>query len=155
MDSRFPHIYRLADAPGFTGDDRKRCERTAKAIASRVPGLRYVYNAYHRTIFFHYGDYPLVGPLQLPVFTQGGSMCNYSSSDIDDLVRMIRIGQMDKNEKDAIAARNEKAEKSRKQTETEKFLDDRRPDALNYAAHLMRKRRGVQKVISCSKGGSQ
>lgn len=147
-DYRYPHMHRLNDAPGVPSDYRKHMKSVADRICRRT-GLRCSYNAFDRTMFFHYTPEPDSGPMRLPVFRpEDGSTRRYSDLEVDEAVRYVNYGKMSRAMKDKIGQQRRQFEQWEAQEKRDKFLAERRPDAEDLARHLDQKRRGVGKVIS-------
>jgi hypothetical protein len=146
-DSRFPHMFRVKDAPGLSTQHRATLSRAASAVCTRVSGLRCSYDARTESLFFHYGDAPEVGPMRLPAFN-GDNPARIESHDIDAAVRFINYGRIPRTVKDRIDRNRKASEKHEHEVATAQFLDERRPSAIDYAAFKDRKRRGTHKVIA-------
>lgn len=138
-------MHRIDHAP--VSQDVRRKMRTVASQIGRRTGLRCSYNAFDKTMFFHYTPEPDSGPLSLPVF-DGNVSKTYSSTDIDDAVRYVNYGKMSRSQKDRIASQQKQMEQWEQQDKRNRFLAERRPDAEDFARFLDQKRRGVGKVIS-------
>lgn len=146
-DSRYPHMHRIASAPGVDPQHRSRLVKIADAICRRT-GIRCSYNAFNERLFFHYTPEPDSGPFALPVFDQDGHPIRYSDNDIDDAVRYIQYGKMSRSQKDKIGRQKEQMDRWTWEDKMNRHLDERRPSGVDYARYLDQKRRGVSKVIS-------
>lgn len=135
IDNRFPFLKRLDEAPiprGFLAD----CKDIARRAEAKV-----VWNSAKRSVYFYLRD-PSVGVFSIRHDRRPGA------SDVDDIVRYIRLGRMDIERKRAIEARREKEEETQKQAAFDRHFDERAGDAEDYGDWLHRRRCGVDKLIS-------
>jgi hypothetical protein len=141
-------MFRVQHAPGLSPEHRRRLVRLAETVCRRT-GIRCSYNAKFNRLLFHWTVEPDSGPLGLPAFSgDTGAEARYSDIDIDDAVRWIQYGKIDRSKKEQIAAANKQREDWDKNDAVNKRLEDRRPSALDRARFLDQKRRGVQKIIA-------
>lgn len=147
FDTRYPHMFRVAHAPGIAPDHRRRLERIADSVCRRT-GIRCSYNAKFQRLFFHWTAEPDSGPLGLPVFGENGEEARYDDNQIDDAVRWIQYGRIGRDRKERIAADQKQREQWERDDAINRRLEDRRPTALDRARFLDQRRRGVSKVIS-------
>lgn len=146
-DNRFPWMFRIKDAPGLSPFERKEADRVAKSVCGRC-FINCSFNARTGGLFFHYTPEPDSGPFEMTFKPIGEELHRVTDTDIEDVVRIIQYGKASRREKDRWAEREKQAEQDRKQKENQRFKDDVRPDAEDYAAFKSRTRRGVAKVIS-------
>lgn len=145
-DRRYPTMHPI-DRPLPLEHAAEVClRRVGTAIASRS-GTRCFYNSATRTLLFCCGDEPHGGPLRLPAFQPDGvTPRRYEAHEIDEAVRCIGLGRVDRRDKDRWGDRARREEEYTNQQARQKKSDAIRPDALDYAAFRDRARRGVSKV---------
>lgn len=146
MNGNFPHMRPVSAAPGST-DQKQRLAALVERVRQRT-GLRCCYDVVRRSLFFHYGHEPDFGVLRLRAVHPDGSERRYDANEIDDAIRFVQLGRMSVKNKDRAAKQHEQREQWAREEETERFLAERRPDAMDYDAFLMRRRRGMMKIIS-------
>ncbi len=147
-DSRFPHIHRIEHAPGLSTNEKRCAAQIAKRIGDNT-GLKCSFNSRTGSLFFHYDPEPHGGPFSVPFKDpHDGFRHTYSDAELGDFIRMAKYGQLERAEKDEIAARNKREEDYQNQQKQQALMDERRPCAEDFVAHRDRARRGVEKVIS-------
>lgn len=146
MNGNFPHMCPVTAAPGTAGQ-KQRLAALAEKVRRRT-GLRCCYDVVRRSLFFHYGHEPDFGVLRLRAFHADGSERRYEANEIDDAIRFVQLGRMSVQSKQRAQKQHEQREQWVRDEETERFLAERRPDAMDYDAFLMRRRRGMMKIIS-------
>lgn len=103
------------------------------------------YNTLSGAIFFARGPTPQMGPYSLPVTDpETGTMLKSRIEGIDDVVSFINLALIPQSIKDRWAAQEARREELARENATEEHLASRRKEAVSYAAHVDRKRRGVQ-----------
>ena len=138
IDNRFPWLVRIENS----SEDpvrRRKMARFADAVGRRT-GVKMCYNERTGGLFCYYGDTPDHGPCEIP------GKFELNSTDIDDTVRMLQYGHLSRDEKDKIEKQQERSDKSQRENDQQKFIEDNRPGAIERASLLERKRRGVSKV---------
>ena len=140
IDSRFPRLYTLDSArvPEAVADFARRvCVQCRCEVAFDIE---------YEQLHFYYENSIDAGILQLEAIRPDGSIAIYKQS-VQDIVEWIQRGKIERAAKDRIEARNKAAEKAAAERQQRVFLDERRPDALHYAAFLGRRRRGLGQRI--------
>lgn len=144
MDRRYPMIHRISDSAERLGirvmSSIREVERRTGTNAIINTGARQFEN---QRVVWRYGD-NIYGPFGVMV----SELLRWTGTDVDDAVRMIQMGKMERDEKDRIALQNTRREASEKVSEQERVLNDATPNVVDYVAHNDRARRGVQKVIA-------
>lgn len=143
LDRRFPWLHRIAHAP-IPADERRRAGRFAGAVSART-GTDCVFNANTGGLFFFYGsvDYPA---WEFPFRPDDETAVRVTDTDVDDVVRIIQMGKLSREEKDRIAQDNKAREASEKEQSMGRRHDHREREAVNMLGYLDRKRRGVERV---------
>ena len=139
IDRRFPRLYAI---------DSTRVPEAVADFARRICiqcQCRVAYDIKFEQLHFYYRDIDS-GILQLEAIRPDGSIAIYKQS-VQDIVEWIQRGKIARALKDRIEARNKAAEKAADEKQQRVFLDERRPDALHYAAFLGRRRRGLGQRI--------
>lgn len=139
-DRRFPHMHPIDGRPMPGCESEASVRNFARAVASRT-GTYPFWNSNTLAVFFSITNTPDVGPMAVNMaqIKRGGSV-------VDDAVSYINRGKMSRADKDRIAASNQQKESWRKQDEMASMLEERRPDAIDYAEYLDKRRRGVGNV---------
>lgn len=147
MSDTYPNICRIEEAPNVSWSHRIHLRRVGNAIARRT-GLFCSFNKVNNSLLFHQGPEPFGGPLSLPVFHPDRHERRYSDPDIDLAVETVGICRVGRKAKDVWAAKQKQRDAWEKKSATDKYLDDVRPGATDYARYLDQRRRGVGKLIS-------
>lgn len=146
FDNRYPWLTRIQHAPLSSSE-----KRMAQAIAKRLKdntGLDTCFNTRTGDLFCYYRS-PHGGPFSIPFYDRETRTCRrYDDSEIGDYIVLAKYGQMDPDEKAAIAERNQREEEYQHQIKKEKLFEERTPDTLDYADFKDKKRRGTNKVVS-------
>lgn len=146
IDFRYPYFQRVQEASALSRDERTRAQGIADEVCRRTE-THCAWNAQTHSLHFYYRsvDEPAFA---FPFLVGRDGVAPVKREDIEDMVTLIRMGQMPRDEKDEIAAQNKAKEEYEAAKAQQRLHDDVRPDAKNYAAFLLRKRRGVARVIS-------
>lgn len=149
IDNRFPWMCRLAHAPGsgpfaLSPQERSWAERFADEVCRRT-FTSCVYNARTGGLFFYRGNMDR-GVYEFPFKPADECAERLTGRDLDDCVSLINSSRLSREQKDRIAAANEKSIASDRESFIDRQLDDVRPEAERYAVHLDQRRRGVQRV---------
>lgn len=142
-DSRFPHMIPLFDhrpVPGLDVFQQHKVRDFATRVARRTGTVPF-YNLLTNAIFLSLTTTPEIGPPAIPasMWSQQGD----TSHVVDECVSFVNRGKMSKERKDQIAKSNAQKEQWHKQDKMRELFEERRPDALDYADYLDKKRRGV------------
>lgn len=146
IDSRYPHLQRLSEATQLPREERDRAAAIAEEVCRRT-FTSCAWNADTQSLFFYYGTVEAPA-FAFPFRVERDGVLPITRSDIEDMVTLIRMGQLPRDEKEEISAQNRAKEEYERAKEQERLHADVRPDAKSYAAYLLRKRRGVARVIS-------
>lgn len=151
LDNRFPWMQRVNEASALAVDDRARAEKIADKVCSRT-GTKCAWDAQSYSLYFYYNtiDTPAFA---FPFVIEKSGVMPVSDSDVEDMVQLIRMGQMPKSEKELIAEQNRAREEYDRVKERERLHAERARDVQNHADFLLRKRRGLQKTFGDRVGG--
>lgn len=143
LDSRFPNLFHVKDAPGLTPELKDRAIAFVAAVIHRVPGVKGCYNAKQGELFFYFID-PAGGPLAIPITGEDGWPLD--QRDIDDSVSILMLALEPLRKREEKRAAKEAQEKRDHEQLKEKKKAERRPSLQHHADFLRRKRRGLQKT---------
>lgn len=147
FDNRYPHLYRIGQAPGLSASEKRTAESYAKRIGDST-GLSCAYNAKTGALFFYYRS-PHGGPFAMPFKDlETGLVTKYDDHEVGDYIIVAKLGQLTPEEKEEIAERNRKHQSYQRRVAVEKHTEERAPDMLDYASFRDKKRRGTTKVVS-------
>lgn len=128
---------------GLTPAEDATVLAVARGVTART-GTRCSFNVVKRAMLFHYGAEPFGGPTLVPITNVANN-----TTCIDSMANYINLGKMERAAKDRIAAQNERAEKQEAEKLGQQFREEIRPDVLQYAAYLDKRRRGTTtKVVA-------
>lgn len=143
LDSRYPMLFRVFEAPNLAPDVRTKAQMFVAKVMARVPGAKGVYNAESKRLYFYFKD-PSGGPLTVPII--GEDAWPLDQRDEDDCVSILNLSLVPWEERDKARKAREAEEAKDKVQAEEKKKAERRPGIQDHASFLSRKRRGVQKV---------
>ena len=149
MDNRFPWVQFPHDCTVFTGcspDQSKEVRRIGTEICRLVPGLNWAWNPRSRSVTFHYGSDLTVSAGSFPLFLDGVGE-NATQAEMDCLVKMIRMADRPKEEKEAERKMAEVSAASDRQAAKERRVSDAMPMVKDGLAFKDRARRGMKKLI--------
>lgn len=143
LDSRFPNLYRVKDAPNLSADLRGRCADFVDAVFKRVPGVKGVYNAVRQELFFYFID-PSAGPVSIPVI--GEDAWALDQRDIDDTVSVLNLALSPLAERERRREQKEKQEAAQRAQDLGKSLEDNRKKLWGLAEVRRRQKRGLSSL---------
>lgn len=144
LDRRFPQFQRITEASALSDAERLRAQKIAEEVGRRTQ-TSCAWNAQTHSLHFYYGSVD-VSAFAFPFLVGRDGVAPVRQGDVEDMVALIRLGQLPPDEKDYIAAQNKVKEEYEALTQRQRFEDEIRPDAQDYADFLSRKRRGTQRV---------
>ena len=145
LDSRFPNLFRVQDAPGLAPDMRKKATAFVAAILNRVPGVKGCFNAVRGELFFYFID-PSGGPLSIPI--TGDEPWALDQRDEDDCVAILRLALEPLAKREERRMAKEASEKRAAEELKGKTRAECRPALQDHADFLRRKRRGLTKTFA-------
>lgn len=146
LDRRYPEFQPVEHASALCDVERERAKSIADEVCRRT-GTKCAWNAKTFSLHFYYGAVD-VPAFAFPFMIDHKGVMPVNQSDIEDMVKLIRLGQLPREEKEEIAEQNRARQEYENAKEKERLHADVRPDAQGYADFLLRKRRGVARVIS-------
>jgi len=150
MDNRFPWIEFPHDRTVFTGctvDQSKEVRRIGETITTTVgKSLGWTWNPRSKSVNFHYGTDITVSAGAFPLFMDGVGE-KATQAEIDTLVKMIRMADRPKEEKERERQMAEVSAASDRQAANERRVSDAMPTVKDGLAFKDRARRGVKKLI--------
>lgn len=149
IDSRFPNIQRLDEASALADTERARAKKIADAVCRRTQ-TSCAWDAKTHSLYFYYGSVDMPA-FAFPFIVGRDGVAPVRESDIEDMVKLIRMGQMPLDEKEKIAEENRAKEEYDREVAREQLHADVRPEAQWHADFLLRKRRGVARTFSDSR----
>jgi hypothetical protein len=147
VDNRWPELLAMDDErvpPEVREFAAQVCERTWCSAC---------WQANYSEVHFYYAE-PDSGVMSLEGVRPDGTIGIWSHG-VDDIVQAIQTGKFERAKKDRIDAQKKEIEENERQALMNKLMDNRRPGAIDYAAFLDRRRRGLGQRIfvpDCSKG---
>lgn len=145
LDSRFPNLYRVFEAPGLLPDLRVKAQMFVAKVMARVPGAQGCYNAKFKELFFYWQRLgPSGGPLSIPIV--GEDAWPLDQRDIDDSVDVLKLALTPWKEREKIEAAQKAVAAKAKVEKDEKKKAERRPHIQAHADFLNREKRGVPKT---------
>jgi len=146
MDSRYPNLFRVKDAPGIHGADRPKVQRLAEQIEGRT-GTKCVLvrrrDGLH--LFPYLTDCSAGVPIPWgPVVRMDGSVDPEWLGRLDEACRFIQQVNRPRKEQDAIIRQDESDAESAKKQAVDKGLENTRVEARKIARRAIN-RAGMSK----------
>ena len=133
--------------PGLDVFERREAERQSRAVASRTQTKPF-FNLQTGNIFLARGPVPQMG-FTMPFKTLEGTIMKREQHELDDFISYCNLSLVSNSTKDRWSAQHEKRAESDREKKRQEFFEERRGDALSYAEHRSKVRRGVQtKVVT-------
>lgn len=143
MPAPFDNLFPVKDAPVISLELREKCVAFAEAVLRRVPGVKCLFNAVRRELFFFFID-PSAGPLAIPVW--GEDAWALDQRDQDDSVAVLWLATEPLAKREQRRAEKEKQEANAREQERGVSREENRKDLWKLAERQRRQKRGLSSL---------